>query len=208
MTSLDPSARHPLFWVPNALTVGRILLIPVFVVGILSLEFGWGSPLGRLFVLGPLFALAAFTDWLDGFLARRWNVVTGFGRMIDPIADKLLVAGCLIAFMIAARGQWMFLVPGLAIVFRDVLVSGAREHAALTGRVMPPTKLAKWKTAFELLAIAALLVWVLARAYLPIDSIIPDIAEAARWTGLGLLWLAAILSVYTGALYLRAAISD
>ena len=128
--------------------------------------------------------------------------------MIDPIADKLLVAGCLIAFMIAARGQWFFLIPGLAIVFRDILVSGAREHAALTGRVMPPTQLAKWKTAFELLAIAALLVWVLARAYLPIDAVIPDIAQGAQIVGLSLLWLAAILSVYTGSLYLRAAIKD
>lgn len=208
MTDLTAAARHPLYWVPNALTISRILIIPVFIIGILSLEFGWESPFGRMVVLGPLFILAAFTDWLDGFLARRWSVVTGFGRMIDPIADKLLVAGCLIAFMIAAQGQWVFLVPGLAIVFRDVLVSGAREHAALTGRVMPPTKLAKWKTAFEMLAIAALIVWILARAYLPIDSLIPDIASVARMTGLTLLWLAAVLSVYTGSLYLRAALRD
>jgi cardiolipin synthase len=208
VTDLSAAARHPLYWVPNALTISRILIIPVFIIGILSLEFGWGSPFGRMVVLGPLFIVAAFTDWLDGFLARRWSVVTGFGRMIDPIADKLLVAGCLIAFMIAAQGQWVFLVPGLAIVFRDVLVSGAREHAALTGRVMPPTKLAKWKTAFEMLAIAALIVWILARAYLPIDSLIPDIASVARITGLTLLWLAAVLSVYTGSLYLRAALRD
>lgn len=208
MTGLSAAERHPLHWIPNALTISRILIIPVFIIGILSLEFGWGSPFGRMVVLGPLFILAAFTDWLDGFLARRWNVVTGFGRMIDPIADKLLVAGCLIAFMIATQGQWVFLVPGLAIVFRDVLVSGAREHAALTGRVMPPTQLAKWKTAFEMLAIAALIVWILARAYLPIDSLIPDIASLARMTGLTLLWLAAMLSVYTGSLYLRAALRD
>ena len=208
MTDFSASARHLFYWVPNALTILRILVIPVFIIGILSLEFGWGSPFARMVVLGPLFVLAAFTDWLDGFLARRWSVVTGFGRMIDPIADKLLVAGCLIAFMIAARGQWLFLVPGLAIVFRDILVSGAREHAALTGRVMRPTKLAKWKTAFEMLAIAALIVWVLARAYLPIDSLIPDIASVARMTGLALLWLAAILSVYTGSLYLRTALKD
>lgn len=208
MTDLNASARHPLFWVPNALTIARILLIPVFIIGILSLEFGWDSPFGRLFVLGPLFAIAAFTDWLDGFLARRWNVVTGFGRMIDPIADKLLVAGCLIAFMIATRGHWMFLAPGLIIIGRDILVSGAREHAALTGRVMTPTQLAKWKTAFELLAIAALIVWILAKAYLPIDAVIPDIATAARYAGLALLWLAATLSAYTGSLYLRDAVRD
>jgi len=208
MNDLNASARHPLYWVPNALTVSRILLIPVFIIGILSLEFGWGSPFGRAVVLGPLFAIAAFTDWLDGFLARRWGVVTGFGRMIDPIADKLLVAGCLIAFMIAARGNWLFLVPGLLIIFRDILVSGAREHAALTGKIMTPTKLAKWKTAFEMLGIAVLILWVLTRAYLPIDTVIPEIVFLSKWTGLACLWLAAVLSVYTGALYLRDAIRN
>ncbi|GHA82182.1 CDP-diacylglycerol--glycerol-3-phosphate 3-phosphatidyltransferase [Algimonas arctica] len=208
MTDLSLSSRHPLYWVPNALTVLRMLVIPVFIIGILSLEFGWGSPFGQMMVLGPVFALAALTDWLDGFLARRWRVVSGFGRMIDPIADKLLVAGCLIAFMIASKGQWVFLIPGLAIIFRDILVSGAREHAALTGRVMSPTKLAKWKTAFEMLGIAVLIVWMLARAYLPIDSIIPDIVNVSRTAGLALIWLAAILSVYTGALYLRDAVRD
>lgn len=208
MTDLAASARHPLYWVPNALTVARILMIPIFIIGILSLEFGWGSPFGKLFVLAPLFAFAAITDWLDGFLARRWNVVTGFGRMIDPIADKLLVAGCLIAFMIVAKGQWLILVPAVTIIFRDILVSGAREHAALTGRVMSPTNLAKWKTAFELFAIAALIVWVLGRAYLPIDSVITDIADTARWIGIALLWLAGILSAYTGSLYLRDALRD
>ena len=208
MNDLNASARHPLYWVPNALTVSRILLIPVFIIGILSLEFGWGSPLGRAVVLGPLFAIAAFTDWLDGFLARRWGVVTGFGRMIDPIADKLLVAGCLIAFMIAASGNWLFLVPGLMIIFRDILVSGAREHAALTGKIMTPTKLAKWKTAFEMLGIAVLILWVLTRAYLPIDTVIPDIVLVSKWAGLACLWLAAVLSVYTGALYLRDAIRN
>lgn len=200
--------RHKLYWLPNALTLGRIAFIPVFIIGILSLEYGWGSPFGRLFVLAPLFAIAVLTDYLDGWLARRWGVVTGFGRMIDPIADKLLVAGCLIAFMIAARGQWIFLVPGLIIIFRDILVSGAREHAALTGRVMPPTIIAKWKTAFEMFAIAALIIWVLARAYLPIDSIIPDIRAGAKGIGLVLLWLAAIMSAYTGALYVRAAVTN
>lgn len=208
MTTLDAAPRHPFYWLPNALTVSRIIMIPIFIIGILSLEFGWGSPFGRMIVLGPLFALAAFTDWLDGFLARRWNVVTGFGRMIDPIADKLLVAGCLIAFMIAAQGYWLFLIPGVAIIFRDILVSGAREHAALTGRVMTPTKLAKWKTAFEMLGIAVLIVWILARAYLPIDSLIPDVVTVSRNVGLALIWLAAVLSVYTGSLYLRDAIRD
>jgi len=200
------TAQHPLHWLPNALTIGRICVIPILVIGIIALGLGYESPFARSWVLGGVFIGAAFTDFLDGYLARKWQVVSGFGRMIDPIADKLLVAGCLIAFMIAAKGEWLFVVPGLAIVFRDILVSGAREHAALTGRVMPPTKLAKWKTAAEMLAIAVLILWALGKAYLPIDDVIPDIALWARRIGLTVLWIAALLSVYTGSLYLRAAV--
>ena len=206
--ALDISDRHKLWWMPNALTVGRILVIPILMAGILALGLGWPSPLANFWVVGGIFLGAAFTDFLDGYLARKWKVVSGFGRMIDPIADKLLVAGCLIALMISALGSWLFVVPGVAIIFRDILVSGAREHAALTGRVMPPTKLAKWKTACEMLAIAVLIVWVVGLAALPIDDIIPQITAVARSIGLCALWLAAALSVYTGSLYLRAAVAD
>jgi CDP-diacylglycerol--glycerol-3-phosphate 3-phosphatidyltransferase len=203
-----PSDRHTLYWLPNALTVARILSVPLFIAGILSLAFQWNLFLGKAWVLLGLFVLAALTDFLDGYLARKWKVVSGFGRMIDPIADKLLVAGCLIAFCIAALGNPLFLIPSLAIVFRDILVSGAREHAALAGRVMPPTNLAKWKTAFEMLAIAILLIWILGKSYLPIDNVIPDIKYIAKYAGLACLWLAAALSVYTGSLYFRAALKD
>jgi len=204
-TTTNPD-RHSLYWLPNALTLLRILLIPFLIAGILSLHFGWNMMFGGAYVLGGIYIFAVTTDFLDGFLARRWNIVSDFGRMIDPIADKLLVAGCLIAFMIASQGAWIFMVPALAIIGRDILVSGAREHAALAGRVMPPTQLAKWKTACEMLAIAALLIWVLGKAYLAIDTAIPSIAQGAKMAGLVLLWLAAILSVYTGSLYFRAAL--
>ncbi len=202
----NEAARHPGWWVPNALTISRILSIPLIMIGILGLSNGTGSFLAKAWVLGGLFTLAAFTDFLDGFLARRWNLVTGFGRMIDPIADKLLVAGCLIAFSIATQGAWIFLVPALAIIARDILVSGAREHAALENVVMPPTKLAKWKTACEMLAIAALILWAIWRSYLPIDTAIFATANTVKLIGLALLWLAAILSVYTGSLYFKAAV--
>lgn len=200
------TARHSLHWLPNALTIIRICLIPVLIAGILSLHFGWNQAFGKAWVLGSVYIFAVATDFFDGYLARRWSVVSDFGRMIDPIADKLLVAGCLIAFMIAAKGELIFMVPALAIIARDILVSGAREHAALAGRVMPPTNLAKWKTACEMLAIAALLVWVLGKAYLAIDTVIPSIAGGAKTIGLLLLWVAAFLSVYTGSLYFRAAL--
>ena len=205
---MSASARHKLWWVPNALTIGRIIAVPFLMAGILALGLQQNSWLASIPIVGGLFIAATATDWLDGYLARKWKVVSGFGRMIDPIADKLLVAGCLIALCIVAQGSWMFLFPAVAIIFRDILVSGAREHAALTGRVMPPTKLAKWKTAFEMAAIAALIVWTIGLAILPMEDIIHKITYFARVAGLALLWLAAVLSVYTGSLYLRAAVSD
>lgn len=206
--TVDALDRHKFWWLPNALTIGRILVIPLLMAGILSLGMRTESVLASFPIVAGIFVAATATDWLDGFLARRWKVVSGFGRMIDPIADKLLVAGCLIAIAIVAKGTWLFMVPVTAIIFRDILVSGAREHAALTGRVMPPTKLAKWKTACEMTAIAALIVWVFGTSALPIDDAVLSITKAARLVGLVLLWLAAILSVYTGSLYLRAAIAD
>ncbi|MEP4052341.1 MAG: CDP-diacylglycerol--glycerol-3-phosphate 3-phosphatidyltransferase [Litorimonas sp.] len=204
----EPSDRHSLWWVPNALTIGRILTVPILMAGILALGLQKESWLASIPIVGGLFIAATATDWLDGFLARRWKVVSGFGRMIDPIADKLLVAGCLIALCIVARGSWIFMYPAVAIIFRDILVSGAREHAALTGKVMPPTKLAKWKTAFEMAAIAALIVWTIGLAVLPFDDAVPQITKMAHHSGLAMLWIAALLSVYTGSLYLRAAVTD
>jgi len=202
------SDRHKLWWVPNALTIGRICAVPVLMAGILALGLRQESILASVPVIGGLFIVATATDWLDGYLARKWKVVSGFGRMIDPIADKLLVAGCLIALCIVAQGHWLFMFPAVAIIFRDILVSGAREHAALTGKVMPPTKLAKWKTAFEMASIAVLIVWTIGSAVLPVSETVPQITYFAKMIGLGLLWLAAALSVYTGTLYLRAAVSD
>ena len=204
----DQSSRHSLWWVPNALTIGRILTVPILMAGILALGLQQESSLANIPVVGGLFIAATATDWLDGYLARKWKVVSVFGRMIDPIADKLLVAGCLIALCIVARGSWIFMYPAVAIIFRDILVSGAREHASLTGKVMPPTKLAKWKTAFEMAAIAALIVWTIGLAVLPFDDLVPQITKISHNLGLGMLWIAALLSVYTGSLYLRAAVAD
>lgn len=206
--SRDTHARHKFWWLPNALTIGRILTVPILMAGILALGLQEESMLATIPVVVGLFIAATATDWLDGYLARKWKVESGFGRMIDPIADKLLVAGCLIALCIVARGSWIFMVPAVAIIFRDILVSGAREHAALTGKVMPPTNLAKFKTAFEMGAIAVLLIWVIGLAVLPFDDIVPQITKFSHHIGLGLLWIAAALSVYTGSLYLRAAVVD
>ncbi len=192
--------------IPNALTTARILAIPLIVVCILSVHNASDGFFGRWSFLIFLFILACVTDFLDGFLARRWNVTSDFGRMIDPIADKLLVAACLIAFSIVAEGSWIILLPAMIIIGRDILVSGAREHAALKSVIMPPTKLAKWKTAFEMLAIALLIAWLVTKSWLPIDNEIPKWVSRTFFGGVTCLWFAAVLSAYTGSLYLRAAL--
>lgn len=209
MTSDSATAtRHPGWWVPNALTISRILIIPILIAGIIAFANGTESLFANGYLLFFLIFYAMASDFLDGFLARRWKLVSGFGRMIDPIADKLLVAGCLIAFCVAARGEWIIVVPAIAIIFRDILVSGSREHAALSGRAMPPTKLAKWKTSFEFISIVVLLFWIVGTSYLEIDEAIPSIKANAKLTGTALLWLSAAMSVWTGQLYVRAALKD
>lgn len=196
--------------IPNCLTIARILCIPILVAGIvLAGHDSWYAPHWVGFATLFLFLLACISDYLDGYWARKWNVTSDFGRMIDPIADKLLVAGCLIALCIGANGLWVILVPSLAIIGRDILVSGAREFAALKGRAMPPTKLAKWKTACEMVAIAILIFLIAAHAYhLQFEFISDQIKSGLAIAGGVLLWIAALLSVYTGSLYLRAALSD
>jgi len=159
----------------------------MLIAGIIGFGNGTDSIFANGYLLFFLIFYAMLSDFLDGFLARRWKLVSGFGRMIDPIADKLLVAGCLIAFCIAVRGEWLIVVPAIAIVFRDILVSGSREHAA---------------------SIVVLLFWIMGRSYLEIDDAIPSIKANAKLVGVALLWLSAALSVWTGQLYVRAALKD
>ncbi len=208
MTSNTPSSPHPLGWLPNFLTLSRIATIPLIMWGIIAINTQAPHVLGRPTVILILFLLAGLTDFLDGYFARRWNVTSDFGRMIDPIADKLLVAGCLIALAIVVKAHPLFMIPAIAIIFRDILVSGVREHAALIGRVMPPTNLAKWKTACEMLAIFIFIVWVSTKAWMPLSVNIPPSVDISAKAGLLFLWLAAALSVYTGTLYFRAALRD
>ena len=208
------AARHRLHWLPNALTVSRILLIPVLVWGIIltlyTPRWGWGGKdVGfdhMPYVLG-LFILCALTDFLDGYFARKWGVTSDFGRMLDPIADKLLVSGCLIAICFALFGGIAWLLPAtLIILFRDISISGLREHAALENIVMAPTKLAKWKTAFEMLAIFLFLTAMTLSNDFSFDKVQNATFEYGVFiAATATLWLAAILSAYTGFHYFRSA---
>ncbi|HHL42053.1 MAG TPA: CDP-diacylglycerol--glycerol-3-phosphate 3-phosphatidyltransferase [Hellea balneolensis] len=193
------------YWLPNALTLGRIGLIPVLMAAILAVGTNMQTPFNAPVWTLVIFALCALSDFLDGYLARKMGLVSDFGRMLDPIADKLLVAGCLIALLIGFGPIWYVIIPAMAIIFRDIFISGTREHAALSGTVMPPTNLAKWKTAAEMLAIVLLLVGISSRSVLPVSGLIPLVSGYAMKAGLVTLWIAGFLSVYTGLHYVRAA---
>jgi cardiolipin synthase len=170
---------------PNALTVARIAAVPVLIA-----VFYLPMP-AAAWVAMVVFVAASVTDWFDGWLARRWEQQSDFGKVLDPIADKLLVAAAL--FMLAAfdRLSVPSIVAAIAILGREILVSGLREF--LAGRAsLPVTTLAKWKTAVQMTAIAVLLMAPAALRGLPLQRI----GEIG-------LWIAAVLTLVTGWGYLR-----
>ncbi|KUO63955.1 MAG: CDP-diacylglycerol--glycerol-3-phosphate 3-phosphatidyltransferase [Alphaproteobacteria bacterium BRH_c36] len=176
---------------PNALTLGRIAAVPVFVLVLYFLD----GAIAR-WAAFAIFLLASFTDWLDGHLARTWQQQSRFGAMLDPIADKLLVAAALL-MLVADRtiaGPHVF--AALIILSREILVSGLREFLATLNVKVAVTTLAKWKTAIQMLAIGLLIAGPAAATQLPL------LTEA----GVGLLWVAALLTLWTGSDYFRAAI--
>jgi cardiolipin synthase (CMP-forming) len=181
----------PLLSLPNLLTLSRILAIPL-----VAASFYLSGDYARWFACA-LFSAAGFTDWLDGHMARRWEQQSELGRFLDPIADKLLVAATL--FMLVAKGrlstEWALL-PALVILCREILVSGLREYLAALRVGLPVSRLAKWKTAIQMVAIGFLIVGDAGPVFLPV-------------TGIGelLLWIAALLTLVTGYDYLRAGLT-
>jgi cardiolipin synthase len=180
---------------PNILTCARIAAIPV-VVGCIYVQAIMDGPLWLRWVALAVFIGAGITDYLDGYYARIWDQHSAFGRMLDPIADKLLVASCLL--MLAADGiihNWT-LWAAIVILCREILVSGLREYLAALRVSVPVSKLAKWKTTVQLVAIGFLLAGEAGEQILPFTTLI----------GLVLLWLSAIVTIYTGWDYFRAGI--
>jgi len=180
---------------PNILTYGRIAAIPV-VVGCIYAQSIADYPLWLRWVAVTIFIGAAVTDYLDGYYARIWNQQSAFGRMLDPIADKLLVASCLL--MLDADGiihGWA-LWAAIVILCREILVSGLREYLAALRVSVPVTKLAKWKTTIQLVAIGFLIAGEAGEAILPVTTL----------AGIVLLWISAIITIYTGWDYFRAGV--
>jgi len=220
---------------PNTLTLSRLIAALMLVAVYLIFPRPVSDWLGV-----TLFAFAAVTDYLDGALARRWGQVTGFGRMMDPIADKamtilalLLLVSLLGGLSIRIGGAYfdqgtLVLIPAALIIFREVFVSGLREFLGARATGLPVTRLAKWKTTVQMLAILVLIAQglfehyygVLAFGFTPeqVQAILNGEAEdlfglrwkyngflAAQNIGLSLLWLAAALTLVTGYDYLRKA---
>ncbi len=176
--------------VPNLLTYGRILAVPAVAACLL-----WNTPTLRWTALA-IFIAAAITDFLDGWLARAWHQQSALGRMLDPIADKLLIS--VILLMLAANEtiSGYHLWAAAIILSREVLVSGLREFLGQLQVSVPVTWLAKWKTAVQMVAIGFLIVGPAG------ESVLPGNTEI----GLYGLWLAAALTLYTGYDYFRAGV--
>jgi len=171
---------------PNLLTLSRILVIPAL-VGAFYLD----RPLSN-WVTAALFTAAGLTDFLDGYLARSWQQVTNLGRFLDPVADKVMVAVAI--FMMLAFGPiagWLVL-PALVILCREIVVSGLREFLAEIHVSVPVSKLAKWKTTLQMVALGLLLWGEAGQPFVPTILI-------GTWA----LWIAAVLTLITGYDYLR-----
>ncbi len=177
-----------LMTLPNILTMSRVAVIPLVVAA-----FYLPTPSAEWIACG-LFVAASVTDWLDGHFARRWHQVSPFGRFLDPVADKLLVALTLMMLVAFRRLTMPSLFPALVILAREILVSGLREFLAEVRVGLPVSRLAKWKTAIQMIAISVLL----------LDDTGP---VPLSLVGQGLLWVAALLTLLTGYDYLRSGLS-
>jgi len=190
--SSRPLPAHPLA-LPNLLTYGRIAAVPVVVV-LMYWQSILGGGLWLRWLALAIFIVAGGSDILDGYFARTWGQQSSLGRMLDPIADKLLVSSCLL--MLAAeetiRGWSLF--AAVIILCREILVSGLREYLAELRVGVPVTRLAKWKTIGQMVAIGFLIAGDAG------DRIVPVVTEI----GITLLWLSALLTLYTGWDYMRA----
>lgn len=180
-----------LYALPNLLTYGRCVAVPVVVAFLFWPEEHWA----RWWALG-LFVAAAITDYFDGYLARAWNQQSALGRMLDPIADKLLVAAVLMMLVADGTIAGLSLWAAIVILLREILVSGLREYLADLKVSVPVSAVAKWKTTMQLVAVGFLVAGPAGEMILPGTILI----------GTVLLWISAILTIYTGWDYLRASL--
>ena len=197
----NPHMPARVYALPNLLTYGRIAAVPVVVALMFSQSIMQGG-LWLRWVALAIFIMAGITDVLDGYFARTWDQQSLLGRMLDPIADKLLVASCLLMLAAEETIHGWSLLAAVIILCREILVSGLREFLAELRVSVPVTRLAKWKTTWQLVAVGFLiageagdkLAMFIFKTEMPVVTNI----------GLVLLWLSALVTLYTGWDYLRA----
>jgi cardiolipin synthase (CMP-forming) len=176
---------------PNVLTLSRVAIIPVF-VALFFLE----SATGQWIACG-VFALASITDFFDGYIARARGQLSAFGRFLDPVADKLLIASALLMMVGFGQIADLAIIPAVIILCREIMVSGLREYLAGLSVGLPVSRLAKWKTTIQMVAIGVLIVGNAAHPTIPETVPVLLIGEAG-------LWIAAVITMITGYDYLRA----
>ncbi len=182
--------------IPNILTMFRIFLVPLFVAAMVMP--GQSARIGAFVI----FCLAGISDALDGFAARKLRAGSDFGKMLDPIADKILVGVALMMLVADGVFDGYKLFPALIILAREILVSGLREFLAGLDVSVPVSRIAKAKTAIQMIAIGAMILRPLANGFV---SGTP--ASAYSTFAYAALWLAAALTVYTGYVYFRAGLA-
>lgn len=190
-------SASPLFNIPNALTLLRIVLIPVLVL-LAYLPFAEGHVASwlpfewRHFIASLVFIVAAITDWFDGYLARTLNQSSAFGRFLDPVADKLMVAAALVLLVQWHADNMLMVISAIIIISREITISALREWMAELGKraSVAVSYIGKLKTTAQMTAIAVLL--------LNHDAI-------NTWIGFPLLIVAAVLTIWSMLIYLKAA---
>ena len=180
--------------IPNILTIGRIILVPIFVI-----TFYLPGVLGDLIPFF-IFVLASFTDFLDGLLARLYKEESKLGELLDPIADKIIVAAALVLLVMNESIRGYEVIAAIIILTREILISGLREFLARSKISMPVTSLAKFKTFIQMFAIAILLTGESGNAIINFQD------YNAHTVGIILLWLSAFLTLYTGYDYVKKGI--
>ena len=192
VSTTRPLRAHRLA-LPNLLTYGRIAAVPA-VVACMYWQYTLQGGIWLRWVALAIFIAAGVTDILDGYFARSWGQQSSFGRMLDPIADKLLVSSCLLMLAVDHTILGWSVWAAIVILCREILVSGLREYLAELRVSVPVTQLAKWKTTLQLVAVGFLI------AGKAGDEIIPVVTDV----GITLLWLSSLLTLYTGYDYFKA----
>lgn len=180
---------------PNILTMMRIVVIPFLIAA-----FFLDNPVLVSWITWSIFTLASITDFLDGYLARKMNVVSKIGEFLDPIADKLMVGAVIVMIVAVDKLDGIHVIPAVIIMCRELLVSGLREFLAGVHVSVPVTVAAKWKTTLQMFALAALL-WTEATL-----DLWQPLGVLCYWVAYGGIWAAALLTLYTGFDYLKSSL--